>query len=220
MTGESNNGRLSGKLALKKPGAAAMSYVLEVGFDGIDLNKFLDETQEKSRGDAEQSSGRMCGSLCVSGLLGQDNKSRERTGTCKVSITDMRVGKLSAFAKLLYLLQLTQTGDFAFDRMLLESYIRDNRLFLRHIDLWGKAIHFGGSGWMDLSNQKLDLVLLAGNSGSGGSNGSVFRSLTDSLGSAMVRIEVGGYYYDPKVTTETLPVIKDTLKILGTKAKQ
>jgi len=41
-------------------------------------------------------------------------------------------------------------------------------------------------------------------------------SLTESLGQAVVRIEVTGNINDPKVETKTLPVVKDSLKILGT----
>jgi len=39
--------------------------------------------------------------------------------------------------------------------------------------------------------------------------------LTEGLGGAVVRIEVTGNINDPRVDTKTLPVIEDSLEILG-----
>jgi hypothetical protein len=43
--------------------------------------------------------------------------------------------------------------------------------------------------------------------------------LAEGLSQAVVRVEVTGNVHDPQVTTRTLPVIEDSLKILGTKRK-
>jgi hypothetical protein len=42
------------------------------------------------------------------------------------------------------------------------------------------------------------------------------QSLTEGLGGAVVRMEVTGQADDPHITTKTLPVIQDSLKIIGT----
>jgi hypothetical protein len=42
-------------------------------------------------------------------------------------------------------------------------------------------------------------------------------SLTDSLRGAVVRVDVSGNISDPQIKTTPLPVIQDTLGILGTK---
>jgi len=42
------------------------------------------------------------------------------------------------------------------------------------------------------------------------------QSLTEGLGGAVVRMEVTGNVHDPKIETKTLPLVEDTLKILGT----
>jgi hypothetical protein len=44
----------------------------------------------------------------------------------------------------------------------------------------------------------------------------VFQALTEGLGGAVVRMEVTGKASNPLVETKTLPVIEDSLKILGT----
>jgi hypothetical protein len=44
------------------------------------------------------------------------------------------------------------------------------------------------------------------------------QSLTEGVGHALVRLEVTGNYREPKVTTTALPVIGETLGILGTRS--
>jgi hypothetical protein len=44
------------------------------------------------------------------------------------------------------------------------------------------------------------------------------QSLTEGVGQALLRLEVTGNYCEPKVTTTALPVIGETLGILGTRS--
>jgi hypothetical protein len=44
---------------------------------------------------------------------------------------------------------------------------------------------------------------------------SILQSLTEGLGGAVVRMEVTGKVDSPKVETKALPVIEDSLKVLG-----
>jgi len=41
------------------------------------------------------------------------------------------------------------------------------------------------------------------------------QSLTEGLGQAVIRIDVAGNLHEPEITTETLPVIRETLRVLG-----
>ncbi len=156
----------------------------------------------------------MDGSLSICGGNG-DNYSR--IGRCRLQISDMRVGKLSPLAKLLQVLRLTEPRDFVFDQMLVDSYVKQNKLFFEKFDLCGQNVAFNGSGWMDLKTRNVDLILTARGDRLATAEPSVFESLTEGLGQAVVRIEVVGDFYDPDVTTTTLPVIKETLGLLGTK---
>ena len=228
-------GRLTGKFELKCLSETTLEYLLRIGFDNIDLRRFLSDTKPKETSKNGPTSGKMNGSLSVTGQIvgvakraaakrGSNTGHLEvpgdnylRVGRCKLTITDMEVGKLSPLAKLLYVLKLTEPKDFAFDSMLVDSYIRHNRLFFEYLDLSGEAVAFTGSGWMDLQNQDVDLVLFARGARLAVAEPSILQSLTEGLGHAVVRIEVTGNFYDPKITTKTLPVIKETLGILGTR---
>ncbi len=131
-------GRLAGKFEFTQPTEAASKYQLQIGFEDIDLKRFLSDSQGPSLAvgalsDANSThhngstSGKMSGSLSVSTVAG-DNSSR--FGRCHLRITDMQVGKLSPLTKLLQL-KLSESEHFAFDRMLVDSYIKNNRLFFR-----------------------------------------------------------------------------------------
>jgi hypothetical protein len=205
-------GRLTGKFELKQLAEVAPEYLLQAGFDNIDLKQFLSDAKPKETSENSDTSGKMSGSLNMSGRIGDDYS---RIGRCRLAISDMQVGKLSPLANVLSVLKLTEPKDFAFERMLINSYINRNRLFFKQLDLSGKSVAFNGSGWMDLQSQNVDLILTARGQRLATAEPSVFQSLTDALGTGVVRMEVTGNVYDPQVETTTLPVIKDTLGILG-----
>jgi hypothetical protein len=190
----------------------------------------------------DYTSGRMSGSLSVHGLS-EDNSclapprragSRQaaRTGRLQLSICDMQVGRLSILAKILSVLKLTclapprraggrraAPGDFAFESMFIDSYIRRDELLLEQIDIQGRAFCLRGSGRMNLLSKHIDLHLTA----SGPrvtSEPSLLASLAEGLAPAVVEVEVTGHFDDPEIKTTTLPVIKHTLGILGSRSAE
>jgi hypothetical protein len=235
-------GKVAGKLEFKLKAPDTSQYLLQVCFDNVDLAEFLAEREEQSRQgamvalggttadhhpvspgmhaasghtDAPHTSGRMGGSLSVRGRIGDDYS---RIGRCQLIMSDVQVGRMSPLAKVLCVLKLTEPTDFAFDRVLVDSYIRHNGVLFEHLDLSGEALAFTGSGQMDLQNHNLDLVLFARGQRLATAEPTVLQSLTEGVGQALVRLEVSGDYREPKVTTTTLPVIGQTLGILGTRS--
>ena len=206
-------GKLTGRYEFKQPADAPLEYLLQVGFDNVDLKQFLSDTRLEAASGTERTTGKMDGSLSVSGRI---DDSSSRIGVCRLVITDMRVGELPPLAKLLQVLKLTEPKDFAFDQMLVDSYIRHNGLFFRKLDLSGESLAFYGSGRMDLQSRDIDLTLTARGQRLATADPSILQSLTEGLGQAVVRMEVTGDVYDPHVTTKTFPVFKDSLEILGT----
>ncbi|MHC4571515.1 MAG: hypothetical protein ACYS0C_05515 [Planctomycetota bacterium] len=139
LSADCYDGRLTGKFQLKQPTKPDLEYLLQLGFDNIDLKQFLEEpkhtlvrlaalsdTNPQAHHNNSFSTGRMNGSLSIAAAVGED---LPRIGRCRLWITDMQVGKLSPLAKLLQVLKLTEPRDFAFDRMLVDSYIMHNKLF-------------------------------------------------------------------------------------------
>ena len=199
----------------KQPADGASDYLLQVGFDNIDLQQFLSDTKDKETPENGYTSGKMDGSLSINAHTGDISS---RIGTCRLAISDMQVGQLSPLGKLLQVLKLTEPQDYAFDQMFLDSYIRRNDLLVKKLDLSGQAVAFFGSGRMDIKTRDVDLVLYARGRRLATDEPSIWQSLTEGLGQAVVRMEVTGDFYDPKVTTKTLPLIGETLKFLGSKS--
>ena len=207
-------GKSIGKFELKQPAGKASEYLLQVVFDNVDLQQFLSDTKGKEIAENRYTSGRMDGSLSINAIIGD---SSSRVGVCKLTMRDMQVGKLSPLGKLLQVLKLTESKDFAFDQMFVDSYIRRNDLLVKKLDLSGQAVAFYGSGMMDLKTRNVDLVLTARGRRLATDDPSVWQSLTEGLGRAVIKMEVTGDFYDPDVQTKALPVIRETLKILGKK---
>jgi hypothetical protein len=226
-------GKLTGKLEYKQPKQGPSEYLLQVGFVDIDLKQFLSEpnrSQGRSWTLSEQgdeslaalpdsqsngaTSGKMSGSLSLTaGVVGGS----WRLGRCRLIISDMHVGKPSPLAKLLYVLQLTESEDFIFEQMFVDSYIKDNHLVFEKFDLSGQALAFSGSGSMDLKSRDVDLILTVRGERLADAEPSVLQSLVENIGGGVVRMEVTGNVYDPQVQIRTLPVINDSLQIFGKK---
>lgn|GEM_PF-360688 len=225
-------GKVVGKLEFKRPSTGSLKYLLQAGFDKVDLRQFLADTglapgpvpgaalPPSSRAN-DHSTGTMRGALSIAAELGGADPHRGQIGQCRLVIRDMQVGKLSPLAKLLYVLNPDLFGakDFAFEQMVVDSYIKADKLLFEEFDLSGRAIAFSGSGWMDLASDNVNLVLTAHGKRLAATKPSVVQSLAEGLGQAVVRMEVTGNVHDPQVTTRTLPVIEDSLKVLGTKRK-
>lgn len=207
------DGKMIGKLRLNKSGESGLDYLLEASVAGADLKQFLSDKPEEKRPEEHYSSGTVNGSLSIVGSI-VDNSIR--LGRCRLKIIDMEVGKQSPLAKLLQVLNLTEPSDYAFDQMVVDAYIQDNKVFFRQIDLSGRSLAFYGSGRLDLETDDINLTLTARGRRLATKRPSIFESLTEGLGRAVVRVEVKGKASDPQVTTRPLPVIGETLEILGT----
>ena len=155
----------------------------------------------------------MNASLSLGGRIGD---AASRRGACRVDITNMQVGKVSPLSNLLSVLSLSEPTDYTFERMLIDSYIRPGTLLIRNLDMSGRNVAFTGSGTMTLPGGELNLMLTARGQRLAAAEPSVLQALTEGLGGAVVRMEVTGKAGDPHVETKTLPVIEDSLRILGT----
>jgi hypothetical protein len=207
-------GKLNGSFEFKQPAGQAEQYVLQTGFENVDLKQFLSDTVSGQTPEKGHTSGTMTGSLSLNAGLGENSS---RIGSCRLSISNMQIGKLSPLAKILQVLQLSGQENYAFDRMYVDSFIQRNSLFVRKLDLSGRNIAFYGSGTMDLKSRNVNMSLTSRGKRLATDDPSLLQSLTEGLAQGMVRMDITGDLYDPVVTTKTLPVIEQTLQIFGTK---
>lgn len=224
VIGDCHGGRLIARIELTQPAKRAFAYVLQGAFADVDLARFLKGARLEARPPAARGTaqngptrGTMDGSLSVGvriGLPTVGGRGSSRIGRCRLTVRDMKVGKVSSLAKLLYVLKLTEPKDFAFEQMVVDSYMKDGELFFEKFDLSGEALAFYGSGRMDLLSENVDLALTVRGPRLAAAEPSLVQALAEGIGGAVVRMEVTGPYYDPQVRIRTLPVIKDSLQIL------
>ncbi|UCD51866.1 MAG: hypothetical protein JSW27_04365 [Phycisphaerales bacterium] len=211
--GHCYDGKVLGDFLVEPLGQGVFRYLVTTGLNRVDLRRFLLAGKMGEAVEKDYSSGILNAAVSLGARVGDGSS---RLGVCRVDVTDMQVGKMSPLANLLAVLRLTEPSDYAFDRMLIESYLRRNRLLISRFDMSGKNLAFTGGGTMDLLDEDVDLTLTARGKRVGAAQPSLFQSLTEGLGGAVMRVEVTGKADDPHVETKALPVIEDSLKILGT----
>jgi hypothetical protein len=223
---------------------SGLEYQLRLALDDVDLQQFLmaggkmDSGEEREllssvlRSSSSASSGTMDAALSLRARMGE-SKSDEahvaaagagaptrsldahRRGVCHIDITNMQVGKVSPLGNVLSVLRLNEPTDYTFERMRIDSYVRADKLLISKLDLSGKSAAFTGSGTMDLPTDEINLTLTARGQRVSAAGPSVLQSLTEGLGVGVVRMEVTGKAGNPRVQTKALPVIEDSLRILG-----
>ena len=212
FVGDCYDGRVLGSLEVAAD-QDAPEYLMRLALHQVDLRQLLRAGNSGAAAEKNYSSGTMDASLSLQARVGRPSS---RLGTCQVVVTDMQVGKVSPLAKLLSVLRLSEPTDYTFERMLVDSYIRQDRLLIRTFDMAGRNVAFAGSGTMDLPTEEMNLLLTARGPRVAVAEPSLLESLTEGLGVAVVRMEVTGKAGNPHVETKTLPVIEDSLRILGT----
>ena len=231
ISGDFYGGGLIGNFELAKSAGTGWVYTLDTSFDNVELERFLEDSaiygrqldaqtyealhkisNEEPGAERVYTKGKMGGHLSIEEQLGGN---RRRLGRIQLSIDDMEVGRLSPISKLLLVLNLTEPTDYAFERMLVDAYLEGERVNFENFDLSGDSVAFTGAGVLNLKNQQVDLKLTARGKRLAGSEPGLFQSLREGISSGVVRLDVSGDIYDPKVKTKTLPVLEATLGILG-----
>lgn len=201
-------GKLAGSFDVRKN--EYWDYRFETLFDNVDLNLFLsdkaDETNPKT-----VTTGRMQGLVDIYGSIDTDR----RTGRCKISIKDMQAGKMSIIGKVLYVLKLSEPKDFAFENMHIDSYIRRDKIIFDRIDLYGKALSLSGSGSINIDSKQIDISLNATGKNLSSAEPSTIATLAGAISPALLRVDVTGSINEPQVKTTALPVLQESLSIIG-----
>jgi hypothetical protein len=213
FVGDCYDGRILGNLQVDPVEEGVLEYMLHVAFDEVDLEQFLLAGRSGAAPEKQHTSGTMDASLSLGARVGDG---ASRLGICRVDVVDMQVGKVSPLARLLSVLRLSEPTDYTFEQMLIDSYLKRNRLLIEKFDLSGRNIAFAGSGTMDMRDGTVDLSLTARGKRVAAAEPTVLQSLTEGLGGAVIRMEVTGPADDPQVKTKALPVIEDSLRIIGT----
>lgn len=216
LRGKLYGGKILGQFSLQGTASEPALCKMQIGVANMNLQDFLQASADKDAPVKKQTSGTANGTISFSTTLGSR---ASRMGRCTFHVTDMQAGKVSPLAKLLSSLGRTESHDHAFERLQVDSYIRDEVLFIETLDIAGNAIALQGSGNLHLPTGQLNLAMIArGQRGKRISvnEPSVLQSLTEGLMGAVVQVEFTGHFSNPEFTTRALPLLENSFKLLGT----
>ena len=166
-------------------------------------------------GDESELGGIASGELVLEQRTDGPGGPTSLTGSGRVDVPDGRMYNLPFLLPMLKLLKLEKPDQTAFEAAHAEFDVVENRVFVRHLDLIGKAISLGGSGDLTVDGRNMDFefytvwsqllkrVLTGPNGG----------DLTSVLSGNLFKIEVtkragGPTKYKPQV----LPAMTDPLR--------
>ncbi|MCF7975386.1 MAG: AsmA-like C-terminal domain-containing protein [Phycisphaerae bacterium] len=204
-------GRIAGQLCLALKSSERPEHCVQLTVTDANLQEFLMDSPKESARTQKQSVGDINGYLSViTPLL----PGEQRIGRCMFKVINMQVGKVSPLSKLLLALSLTEPKDYAFDTMIVNSYIQGETLHIEQLDLEGKSVAFNGSGTIYLPTEALNLSLIARGKRLASSNPTPLESLTEGLFGTVMRVIVKGTLNDPEIKTH-MPMLEDPFKLLG-----
>jgi hypothetical protein len=208
ITADIYGGRACGSFRMTDQG-----YVVDTVFSDVDLKEFAAPSLKSGSGDF--TTGKMSGSIS---MYSPSDQNEPRTGNLQFSVRQMQVAKISLLGKLLLVLKLTEPTDYAFDHLDARGYINRSDILIDELDLFGKSLALRGAGKLCVSEPAtVDLSFYAAGPRIIAAKPSLIRSILDGFTPAVARINVSGKLTDPRIDTTTLPVIKDTLGIIGTR---
>ncbi|MFC1764584.1 DUF3971 domain-containing protein [Planctomycetota bacterium] len=211
VLGEFYDGQLVGDITIHWPQAA--TPVLHAYLSVTDANLFQilqDSSQRKE--PTEYSHGSLTGHVSL-GIQSADETSP--VGRFTLDIRDIEIGRRAPLSHVLEVLHLTDPTDFSFDHLRVDAFILGDQILFDQFDLSGRSLALCGSGKLDLGTNNIQLDLITRGRRKATTNPSVLQALSEGLGGAVVRLEITGPPATPHVTTHALPVIKDSLRILG-----
>ncbi|AQT67062.1 putative protein involved in outer membrane biogenesis [Anaerohalosphaera lusitana] len=185
-------------------------YSMRLDFAGVNASEFVQRSEDKAAG-GKGFRGVMSGSVGVSGTLGEE---AERMGRLKVEVRDMRLARRSFFGKVLTAMQFSEPTDYVFDRVSVDSYLRDDVMVFEEVLMIGEANVLRGRGSLAMDTQRVDLTFTAFGTDVK-EDPSMMESLARGLGGAIARVDVRGKLEDPEIETETFPVLKGPFDIFG-----
>ena len=211
ISGRLGEGKVNANSVVSLDSEKGFEYELEAGFEKLDFNNHFEPAENSSLSTHTNELGLISGLLSLCGSA----ENLTQSGRLTLYAQDFKAGTASPLHRILKAISLSEPSDFIFDKLYLDSYIKSDSLYIQQIDLGGDGVSFTGDGKLDLTNNQLDLVLSTRGRRFITDKPSVLGSLGDNIGQAVLRMKIKGDLLDPVITTEKMPVVKDTLGLFG-----
>jgi hypothetical protein len=212
ISGDFYGGGIYGNVKIHSENETENSFRGKFLFDRVELEKLFAEDSKAAVIDKKYYKGVMGGSL---NFKSNFTTTPETTGNVNIIIENLKAGQVSLLGKMLRIIRRKSSQEYAFEKVNINAYIRDDILMVKNIYLTGEGLNLNGNGGINLSTDKLYLLFAVNTGSSEMSEPGVIGSLTEALSPGLIKIEVKGSIYEPEVVTTKLPLIRDTMNILG-----
>lgn len=207
-------GNVIGSLSFVREKDRKINYAIEAILSHVDIHGLM-TSETKVGEDVNYTKGYVSGYMAAMGVLGDDSS---RVGRLKMEVSEMEFAERTLLGKIMTASQLEDPTDYIFSDVEVEAYLQKDMLYLDKVEVSGKSMQMKGAGKVDVNSGNIDMKFNA--FGKRTSKPSFVETLTRSLGSAVVEVEVKGTFDKPKIKKTTLPVLKRPFGIFGDKEKK
>jgi len=208
FVGDCLGGRIAGDAFIKTDSKGGFSeYNIDIAVVGVSSEKFM------SPGAAEKSGGSLNGEIRVKGDFRDPQTSR---GRVIIAATGIQLGSKNLVSNIRNAILEAIKKDLAFDNVKVQAVVKGPMVEISRMDLYGPTASLRGTGTYDPAADSISVDFVA-YSGAGKDKASFFDTLTSGFGAAFLKVYVRGTLEEPEIKVEPLPILKQTLQIIGTK---
>ncbi|MCD4831518.1 MAG: hypothetical protein K8R02_06895 [Anaerohalosphaeraceae bacterium] len=184
-------------------------YYLSSSFIDISSQRFISPNEPQM-----DNPGVITGEL---NMEGDFQKPGSAIGRLIAQAKNMKSRKQSLMARISSAIFETSKKKSAFEKITLESYIKGPQLQIGRLDIIGTAIALRGTGTFNVAEDKLDIKFKGYTDSGDKDEPGFFGSLAAGLAPAFLKVDLTGSMAEPKIKVTALPVLKESLEIIGTK---
>ena len=204
-------GKLKGKAVFKIDDLNKLTnYSIDSAFSNISTERLIDPQQPQTA----QSTGHISGQLNIEGNI---QKPEETIGRFIAKGQNIKSQNQNLPQQLSDAIYESSQKKFNFQKITLDSYIRGTTLQIGRLDIFGPTLALRGTGRFDIKKNDAE-VKFTGFVNSGDNDEPGFLgSLAAGIAPALLKVDVTGSFDKPKINVTTLPILQESLKIIGVK---
>ncbi|MCX5633089.1 MAG: hypothetical protein NTW93_05400 [Phycisphaerae bacterium] len=208
--GDFLGGKITGAAAFETDSEGKLTkYTIDTALSGVNTENFV---SPQTRGGPE-TGGSINGELNLQGNFQQPQATRGRlTGEA----TGIKLWDKGIVVRIRNAILEAIQRDFAFDNVKIQAVIKGKTVYITLFDLYGPTASLRGTGTYEPASDSININFV-GYGAAGKEKPNFFDSLTAGLGAAFLKVQVTGKLENPQINVEPLPIIQESLGIIGTK---
>lgn len=210
FVGDFLGGRVSGAAEFRTDSSGKLAgYSINMALSQVDTESFVSpRTAGTSR-----SAGSVNGELNVQGDFQKPQAARGRLIAHVTGLKPVQKGIVALIQRAIY---EAINKELAFDNVKLQAVIKGKMVYITTFDIYGPMTSLRGTGTYEPATDAISIDFVA-YAAAGEEKPSFIESLASGLAAAFLRVELRGKLEDPQIKVIPLPILRQSLEIIGTK---